>query len=79
MNKIWGMKQIVEKLIGFIIPVGSTHEDDERFDNLKDMCHLVEGLIEEIEYVSNDHSHEYSVKRAQQYAEKFLKAVKDQS
>ena len=67
-------KEIVQKLIGPINPVGETNADNKRFENLKIVCDLVNELVEEIDAVSwyNKNSQEYSRKRAAEYAEKFL-------
>ena len=65
---------IVNKLIGKINPVGETNQDNERFENLKEMCELVNNLITEIDdvaYIYRDHK-EYSIKRASEYASNFL-------
>ena len=36
---------VVKKLIGKINPIGETNTDNERFENLKAMCELVNNLI----------------------------------
>lgn len=66
--------EIVKKLIGPIRPVGETNTDNERFENLKNLCQLVDDLVTEIDSVGCDFkdSHEFSVKRASEYASKFL-------
>ena len=66
--------QIVEKLIGPIDPVGVTETDNERFENLKAQCQLVDELIMRIQYVANTNINrpECSMKRAGEYAAKFL-------
>lgn len=66
--------QVVTKLIGPIAPVGETELDNERFENLKAQCEVVEALIMSIQYVANTckNRHEFSVKRAGEYAERFL-------
>jgi hypothetical protein len=65
---------VVKKLIGKIEPVGETNIDNERFENLKDMCELVEDLITEIDQMAyfNKDSKQFSVKRASEYASNFL-------
>lgn len=65
---------VVKKLIGKITPVGETNTDNERFENLKAMCELVDNLITDIDdmaYMNKD-SREFSVKRASEYASNFL-------
>jgi len=66
--------EIVNKLIGNIEPVGSTHIDEKRFENLKEMCHLVNCLVSQIDEVSykNKDRQEHSMKEMGEYAYKFL-------
>jgi hypothetical protein len=66
--------EIVNKLIGPIEPVGETTADDTRYENLKAKCELAESLIMEIQFVANANKNrqEYSMKRAGEYAERFL-------
>lgn len=66
--------EIVNKLIGSIHPVGDTNIDNYRYDNLKEICSLVELLIEGIDKVAYEYkdSKEFSVKRASDYARSFL-------
>ena len=66
--------EIVTKLVGRINPVGETNTDNERFENLKVMCELVEKLIVDIDTVgySNKNAYEFSKKRAAEYSEKFI-------
>ena len=65
---------VVKKLIGSINPVGESDIDDERYENLKEMCVLVDNLITDIDDMAflNRHAQEYSVKRAAKYASTFL-------
>lgn len=69
--------KVVMKLMGPITPVGETTQDDERFENLKSMCDLVEKLIMGIEYVahSNKDAYEFSKNRAGEYAQKFITSL----
>jgi len=68
---------IVNKLVGKINPVGETNTDNERFENLKEMCKLVDNFIVEIDNVGyeNRESNEFSVKRAGEFATNFLKVT----
>ena len=72
--KIMDIYEVITKLIGRINPIGETTTDNERFENLKVMCKLVEKLIVDINTVSysNKTSYEFSKKRASDYANKFL-------
>ena len=74
MEKKFTVIEIVENLIGKITPVGETNEDEIRFENLKAMCDLANRLIKKIDDVSyeNKNRQEYSIKRAAEYAERFL-------
>jgi hypothetical protein len=67
-------KEIVEKIVGRIDPVGATHIDGERFENLKIMCALVNDLVTEIDAIAYLHkdSYEHSRKQCGQYAKDFL-------
>lgn len=66
--------QVVERLVGPIQPVGETHTDDVRYENLEVMCQLANKLVQEIDRVAYDHrnAHEYSRKRASGYAKNFI-------
>lgn len=68
---------IVNKLVGPIEPIGETNNDNERFDNLKTMCELVDDLLHQIYWVSarNRLSHEASVKKATNYSVIVLKQI----
>lgn len=64
---------VVKKLVGEINPVGETDEDSRRFENLKTLTELVDGLLIDIDYVARKrHRHEYSIKLAGDFASKFL-------
>lgn len=67
-------EEIVMKIIGRIRPVGETNTDDERFENLKQMCELVNNLVARIDAIGYEFrdSQEFSVKRASDYAKNFL-------
>ncbi len=72
-------KDIVQKLVGSINPVGDSSRDTERFENLKIMCDLVEDLLEEIKWVTRSaESYESSVKRSGEYAQKFINNLKEE-
>jgi hypothetical protein len=68
-------EEIVNKIIGNIDPVGETNTDNKRFANLQAQCELVQILIAQIEHVARYYtdSTAFSVKRAGNYADKFLK------
>lgn len=67
---------VVRKLIGPVEPVGETRADDERYENLKALTALVDNLICEVRYVTENKSrHEFSMKRAGEHASKFLRSI----
>ena len=64
---------IITKLIGPIEPVGETNEDEKRFSNLTNMTILVDRLVGDLDSViPYRHYPEYSMKRAGEFADKFL-------
>jgi len=68
---------VVKEVIGPIDPVGDGPEDEKRFENLKNFCHLVEQLTEDLDTVEHQckDSHLGSVKKAGKYVEKFLNGM----
>ena len=66
--------EIVKKIVGDIQPAAETHTDNKRFENLKEMCHLVNCLVGEIDNVAYDTQDraEHSMKKMGQYASDFL-------
>jgi len=66
--------EIIQKLVGEINPIGETNTDNERFENLKTMCDLIESLISEIDAMAykNNNAYEYSRKRASDYVKTFM-------
>ena len=65
--------EVVKKLVGPIYPKGETNTDNERFENLKTMTRLVDLLVTNITNVASEaNSPEYSVKRAGEFASRFL-------
>jgi hypothetical protein len=68
--------EIVMKLIGHVHPVGSTHFDDESFENLKELTELTDQLLNTIHKISEFKSqHQYSMKRAGEHCSKFLDSI----
>ncbi len=66
--------EVIDKLVGSIRPVGETNKDNDRFENLEDMCEVLEYFIKEVCYIARDNkdAYENSRSRAGKYAEKFL-------
>lgn len=69
--------KVVSKIIRPIHPVGETNTDNDRFENLKEMCLLIDSLISHIHdvYIEYKDRQEFSVKRLSEYAEQFLKEI----
>lgn len=66
--------EIVKSLIGPINPIGETNADNKRFENLKEMCELLDEIhtaIDDIAYQYKGMS-EFSIKRACDYANEQL-------
>jgi hypothetical protein len=70
---------VVTKLIGPIQPVGETNEDEKRFKNLTVMTHLIDELLFDISRVSSQKSRqEFSLKKAGEFASRFLSDISEQ-
>ena len=65
---------IVNKLIGNIEPIGDTSVDEERFENLKSYCELINEMVKRVDDVvcNNLDSCLVSVKRSNDYISDFL-------
>jgi hypothetical protein len=68
---------VVTKLVGPTSPIGSTREDNERFENLKAMTELADRLLTDIDRIATDNKGrtEYSMKRAGEFCDKFLDKI----
>lgn len=65
--------EVVKKLIGEIEPVGETHADNARFQNLQEMTDLVDRLVSDIDEVAQQSRHHaFSIKRSGEHAYRFL-------
>lgn len=69
--------EVVKKLVGPINPVGESHTDKNRFENLKVMTELVDCLLTDINAVSykNKDRVEASMKKAGNFASKFFDEI----
>ena len=47
------IKKIVKKLIGEIHPIGETHIDEKRFNNLEELMKLIDTLLYDIKEIAN--------------------------
>lgn len=65
---------IVNKLIGNIEPIGDTSVDEERFENLKAYCELINEMVTQVDDVAynNRNSNLASVKKSNDYIDNFL-------
>lgn len=69
-------EEIVKKLVGSITPYGASDIDERRMENLKVMCELVSGLVEDIRFTAQyKDRHEHSIKIMGEYADNFLKEL----
>lgn len=67
------LEDVVSKLIGPVLAVGETHEDNKRLENLKTLTALVERLLLTIHEASSAADRqEASMKAIGMHARKFL-------
>jgi len=67
---------VVKKLVGEIKPVGETNTDNDRFENLKAMTDLVDKLLTDIDdVITEKNRHEFSRKRAGEFADEFFTKI----
>ena len=67
---------VVGKLIGPIRPLGESHTDEERFENLKAMTELVDLLLNDICAVGQyKNQHQASLKKAGKFADEFYDSI----
>ena len=82
MNKL-SMKtkeEVIEYIIGPINPVGSTHIDRARIENLKDLLEILEKLVFQVDQIviHNKNRPEMSMRDAGKIADDFLRDIRDQ-
>ena len=68
---------LIKKVIGEINPVGESNADAKRFENLKEMCNLVESLLYDIDDIiaMNQTDKRHSVVCSVEYARNFMKGT----
>jgi len=68
---------VVKKLTGEIEPVGSSHIDKERFENLKVMVSLLNEILTDLECIryDNQNMQEDSIKQCVKCIEDFYKYI----
>ncbi len=66
--------EVVRKLIGPVDPVGESHTDEVRYDNLKQLTELTEKFLVVIFEIENQYknNHQASMKRASVHCAEFL-------
>jgi hypothetical protein len=70
--------EIIDKLVGKVEPVGETHVDNKRFENLQKLCGILDHYSVVVSDVSNlKNRQEYSIKRSGEFAENFKKETVD--
>lgn len=69
--------EVVKKLIGPIQPVGESHTDNIRYENLQELTGLIDDLLGDISRVRHNKSRvEYSMKRAGEYCNQYLEELR---
>ena len=65
---------VVNKLIGPIEPIGETHADNIRYENLENMIELMKSLHMRIDAIATDYKDrpEFSMNRAGKFADEYL-------
>ena len=72
------LNEIIMKLNGPVCPVGSSHTDKQRHENLKALCKTVDELIFEIHSASEGRDRvEASISKSGKYANNFLCDLRD--
>lgn len=68
---------VVTRLVGPVQPVGESHEDERRFENLQTLTALVDRLLTDIDEIATNNAKraEYSMKRAGEFCGKFLDKI----
>lgn len=70
-------KEIIDRLIGNIHSIGSSHIDCERYENLKEYCGLACEMINEIcDEAKNSIRFEYSIKKSGLKSIEYLKNIR---
>lgn len=78
--KVEVIKEVFNKLVGGIEPVGSTEIDEKKLENLKVQTSLIFDLVLDVKDVAlyNKDRIEFSMKETGQHADKFLQNLVDE-
>jgi len=75
MTKYYSLKGIVDGMIGPVEPCGSHGEDQERLENLKNLCELSEEITQKLcQVASVEHRDRSSMRMIVNYARKHLES-----
>lgn len=78
MERLENIYPVVKRLLGMTSPIGETTTDRVRLLNLQDTTELVYKLLSDIQYVADiHHNGEYSIIEAKEFAQEFLKSLKE--
>ena len=71
-EELFSIQELVQRLVGPIMPVGESHTDGPRLQNLYVMIDLVDKLLTDIDRVAScKHRIEYSMRKAGETASAF--------
>jgi len=78
-DKIENLYEIIMKLNGPISPLGESHEDGRRFENLEQLIGVIDLILFDIEQIAavNEDRVEFSMNRAGKTSREFLSNLKE--
>ena len=73
-NKYMTIEDMVMRIIGDVVPIGSSHIDEKRFENLEELINLTDRLVFIIDDISTNcrNSNMASVKKSGMRCYRFL-------
>lgn len=69
--------EVIDKLVGGIVPIGESNYDAKAKKNLEMMIEITGHYVDEIFYIAQNKSYMASVQECQKIAEKFIRGLKD--
>ena len=69
--------EVIDKLVGGIVPIGESNYDAKAKKNLEVMIEIVGHYVDEICAIAQNHSYMASIQDCQKIAEKFIRGLKD--